>query len=274
VVIAGYANEFLHYFTTPEEYDQQHYEGGSTLYGKYSSNLLRDALADLARRLTAGEPAPEPAAFDPTNGVEPDETPYGAGADTATVVSQPADTRRLTRATFAWQGGPRGLDRPLDRPFVRVERLARPGVWREVADDLGLQILWRVDDDGTYTVQWQVPLRARPGLYRFVVTANHYGVRSRGFRVRVARSLHARIVRIEHGRALVALDYPRLDDAADLVSHPHSARGGRVVAVVAGRRVRARSRRGPIAVPLRGASSLEVIAGADRFGNRVAPSRP
>src|SRR5437762_7340230 len=27
VAIAGYANEYLHYFTTPEEYEMQHYEG-------------------------------------------------------------------------------------------------------------------------------------------------------------------------------------------------------------------------------------------------------
>ena len=31
VVLAGYANEYVHYFVTPEEYEQQHYEGGSTL---------------------------------------------------------------------------------------------------------------------------------------------------------------------------------------------------------------------------------------------------
>ena len=38
-VISGLANEFLQYFVTPEEYDRQHYEGGSQLYGRLAANL-------------------------------------------------------------------------------------------------------------------------------------------------------------------------------------------------------------------------------------------
>ncbi len=60
VVLAGYANEYVHYFTTPEEYEWQAYEGGSTLFGRYSSNVIRDGLADLAGRLARGEAAPDP----------------------------------------------------------------------------------------------------------------------------------------------------------------------------------------------------------------------
>lgn len=33
VVIAGPANAYAHYITTPEEYSVQRYEGASTLYG-------------------------------------------------------------------------------------------------------------------------------------------------------------------------------------------------------------------------------------------------
>src|SRR4051794_23539818 len=69
VALAGYANEFLHYFTTPEEDDQQHYEGGSTLYGKYSSNLLMDDLAGLAGDMAGGRDAPAPVSMDPRNGL-------------------------------------------------------------------------------------------------------------------------------------------------------------------------------------------------------------
>lgn len=34
VVIAGPANTYAHYVTTPEEYDVQRYEGASTLFGR------------------------------------------------------------------------------------------------------------------------------------------------------------------------------------------------------------------------------------------------
>ncbi|HEV2062574.1 MAG TPA: neutral/alkaline non-lysosomal ceramidase N-terminal domain-containing protein, partial [Solirubrobacteraceae bacterium] len=82
-LISGLANEFLQYFVTPEEYDRQHYEGGSQLFGRVAGNLVKEGLADLARRLAAGEPAPEPYAFDPRNGVSADAPPFGAGADSA-----------------------------------------------------------------------------------------------------------------------------------------------------------------------------------------------
>ena len=57
-VISGLANEYLQYFTTPAEYEMQHYEGGSDLYGQYSSILLQQVLLDLVRRLVRGVPAP------------------------------------------------------------------------------------------------------------------------------------------------------------------------------------------------------------------------
>ena len=68
----------------------------------------------------------------------------------------------------------------------------------------------------------------------------------------------------------IALDYPPVDDAHDLVSHPHTASGGRVIASVAGRRVTATSKRGEITVPLGKASTLTVLAAFDRYGNRAA----
>ena len=54
----GLANEYASYFTTPEEYDRQHYEGGATVYGRPASSCCRTSLADLAGRLAAGKPAP------------------------------------------------------------------------------------------------------------------------------------------------------------------------------------------------------------------------
>jgi len=54
VLLVGLANEYLSYFATPEEYDLQHYEGASTLYGPASGPLLAHAL----RQLVAG-PQPD-----------------------------------------------------------------------------------------------------------------------------------------------------------------------------------------------------------------------
>src|SRR4051794_2810956 len=131
-VISGLANEYADYFTTPEEYDAQHYEGGATVYGRASSDALQQALAQLAGDLVAGRPAPAAYAYDPTNGVGADAgaAPFSSGATTAKLKSQPAAmVGRLGHPSFSWQGGPRGFDRPLDRAFLAVERrvVARTG---------------------------------------------------------------------------------------------------------------------------------------------------
>jgi len=56
------------------------------------------------------------------------------------VVSQPGSTVRFNRATFRWRGGQRGIDRPVGRAFVSIER--RSGRrWVPVTNDLGLRII-------------------------------------------------------------------------------------------------------------------------------------
>jgi neutral ceramidase len=211
VVLAGYANEYVHYFTTPEEYEMQHYEGGSTLFGKYSSNLIKDDLATLAGDLAHGAPAPAPYAFDPRNGLAPDLRPYDRGPDHGAITAQPHGVERLQRATVSWQGGPRGFDRPLDGAFVSVQRRRAHGRWRTATDDLGLEMVWQVDDAGVYTAQWQPGIAAPVGSYRFVVTANRYKLVSAPFRVGVSTALTG-------GRA--RLDYPAPDVLADITSRP------------------------------------------------------
>jgi neutral ceramidase len=264
VVIVGYANEYIHYLTTPEEYEMQHYEGGSTLYGRYSSNLVKDDLASLGAALAGNTAGPAPVDFDPRNGLKPDFTPYGTGADHGTAIRQPAPVQRLQRATFAWQGGERGLDRPFDHPFVTVERRGG-GQWRRAADDLGLELLWRVDGNGRYDVEWQVPIGAAQGTYRFVVTANHYRLESAPFAVAASTALAVHQAAPDR----VTLDYPGVDPMADLTSRPAHADGGSVVATVGRRRITVTRRAGErFALP----AGARIAAGAarDRFGNRNA----
>jgi neutral ceramidase len=219
VALVGYANEYLHYFTTPPEYDMQHYEGGSTLYGKYSSPLVEHDLGVLANQLANNEAATAPVPFDARNGVVANMTPFGTGTSKASVTAQPATTPRITRASFSWQGAAQGLDRPLDKPFVTIQRRGKR-TWRRYTDDLGLQLVWRVDDKGVYTAQWQVPIGIHMGRYRFVITANHYRLASKPFKVVRSRAL----VLSDAGRGKVAVGYPPINVLADLTSRPPHAR--------------------------------------------------
>jgi hypothetical protein len=256
LVVSGLANEYVLYFTTPEEYDRQHYEGGQSFFGPNSGTFLQEQLVDLAQRLVSGQPAPAPYEFDPENGVMPDGPPYGDGAANGQITSQPADGyARLEKAELGWTGGPNGLDRPVERAFVTVQRRTRNRKgrrrWRAATSDLGLQIVWRVDDQGNYNALWEIPVSAPVGLYRMVITAKRYRLVSNPFRVQAAQSLALRKVRTEDGGLAVQLVYPAPVPLRDFTWRPRIAR---TVAV--------------------GGSAATIGPGGlrDRYGNRNASS--
>src|SRR4051794_61228 len=219
-IISGLANEYLQYFTTPEEYERQHYEGGSTLYGENSSLLLKAADVDLATDLAQGKPAPTPFQFDPTNGVTTDGPPFPDGAEKGKATQQPKNVARFKRAEFKWSGGQRGYDRPVDAAFVTIQKRARDKRWHHVTNDLGLQIIWSVDDNGVYDAKWEVPRSQRTGGYRYVVTAKKYHLSSQPFSVRPNGSLQ-----VEDGK----LAYPEPVVNEDITYRPKFASHARMV---------------------------------------------
>jgi hypothetical protein len=270
VVVAGLANEFVLYFTTPEEYARQHYEGGNTHFGTYSSNLIAQDLARLARTLVRGEAAPPPARFDPTNGVTPDGPRYGRGAASGRLLEQPAaGYPRLGHARVAWQGGPDGLDRPVDSAFVSVQRRTGAG-WVRAGDDLGLAMLWEVDDEGRHHAFWEAPLEAPLGRHRFVVRGKRYRLVSAPFELNRSRALTVRELPAPPGRVTVALEYPKPRRDVDITARPARADGGVVAFRVGGEIVRvARPSGTRFSVAAPPGTPVSVAAGAarDRFGN-------
>ncbi|MDQ3935714.1 MAG: neutral/alkaline ceramidase [Actinomycetota bacterium] len=271
VAISGLANEFVLYFTTPEEYERQHYEGGNTHFGTYSSNLIRQELARLAGTLVRGEPAPAPVEFDPTNGVRPDGPLYGDGAASGSILEQPAASYpRLGHAAIAWQGGPEGLDRPVDRAFLVAER--RVGSrWVRYDDDLGLAMLWRVNGGGRHDAFWEVPRNAPLGTYRFVVQAKRYRLVSREFRVEAARTLSLRQVPAPHGYSAVVVEYPEAQRDIDITTRPKFADGGAITFRVGNRRVRVTRAKDDVDFTVRVSGGVPVFVDAgqarDRHGN-------
>ena len=155
----------------------------------------------------------------------------------------------MAAPSFRWRGGADGLDRPLDRAFVSVQRLAG-GRWRTVDDDLGLRILWRVDDDkpkqrlprfrsgeaGRYTAWWEPALSARHRPLPLRRHRRRYRLVSRSFRLRPAGNLVAELQRT--GRAVtVRLAYPPATPEVDFTARPSRAASGRATLRVDGRRV-------------------------------------
>jgi neutral ceramidase len=268
VVISGLANDFVQYVTAPLEYDRQHYEGGSTLFGRAEGIFIAERLAELTSDLVHGEPAPAPDPMDPRNGVVDDAAGFGPGAARGRIAAQPRSVRRLGHATFSWVGGPRGRDRPLDRAFVTIQRRTPRG-WRRATDDLGLQILWSVEGN-RYRAIWEPSHRARAGRYRFRITANRYRLVSRPFRVRRTEELLPHVVAVKPRGVVIALLYPKAVENADFTWRPARAARGTLIAEVNGRRVKVRGRRGVFLVPTPANAGVTIgqRAARDRFGNR------
>ena len=168
-VVIGLANDYMGYLTTPEEYQMQHYEGGHTVFGIYTSSLVRNSLVALSRALAQGQPAPEPDTPAALGGTDPGAFPQGDAE--GAVVEEPAiSVNRLDTVKVAWSGTASGVDRPVDQPFVVVERLVR-GRWRPSASDLGLAFIWR-EEGGSYYALWEVPAGQPPGAHRLRIRSS------------------------------------------------------------------------------------------------------
>jgi neutral ceramidase len=63
IIITSYANGYMGYITTPEEYDLQSYEAGHTIYGRKSLQGIFQAIDQLVAELKGGVSAAEVSAF-------------------------------------------------------------------------------------------------------------------------------------------------------------------------------------------------------------------
>ncbi|MFH0245435.1 neutral/alkaline non-lysosomal ceramidase N-terminal domain-containing protein [Streptomyces sp. HK10] len=176
VLVAGYANSYFHYLTTPEEYDAQHYEGGSTLFGRWQLPAVQQISAELARAMREGRTLPAgpeppdlsaaPLALQPPIVVDAPQI----GRSFGDVLTQPREGHRAgERVTAVFAGAHPGNDLHRGSTYLRVERY-EGGVWRTVADDGDWSTAFRWERDGIaaskVTVTWDVPDGTAPGRYR------------------------------------------------------------------------------------------------------------
>ena len=181
VVVVGLSNDYLGYFTTPEEYEMQHYEGGHTVFGKWTSLLARDSFVGLTRALASGGPAPAPVVPGGLGSTDPGAPDVGGGGAGALVNAPRGTVERMTVVDVRWTGAPKGVDRPLDAPFVTIER--REGGGFVAADsDLGLGVIWR-EAEGEYAARYDVPPALPAGEYRVRITSGGYDLASEPFTV-------------------------------------------------------------------------------------------
>jgi neutral ceramidase len=154
VVVAGLANAYTSYVTTPEEYAKQHYEGASTQFGPSTLPAYQQEFSRLADALAAGAavaPGPTPPDLSAyqrtfTTGVAFDDAPpFTSFGD---VVTQPAARYTVgSVASAVFRGGHPRNDPQIRGSFADVERLVN-GAWVTVARDRDPATTYRWARDG------------------------------------------------------------------------------------------------------------------------------
>ncbi len=182
--IAGNANGYFGYTTTPEEYALQNYEGGSTLYGQYSTPYLSAQLGKLAKDFNQQDEVIELLPkweYDlKVNQFFPEAI---SSTGKRTILEQPhphtaEEANEEDYIELEWLDvGASEIE--LHKPLVKVETLVN-GEWKlmmnglEFINDDGYDIEIRLEDEedqgmAEYTVRWYNPVAN--GEYRFVIAA-------------------------------------------------------------------------------------------------------
>jgi neutral ceramidase len=233
-LVVGLAQAYRGYFTTPEEYDQQHYEGGHTVFGKHTSRLVELTHAALAAAVAAGRdaaprsvPAEHPHPSAATRAITPAVT-LGVGAARLRLVLEPPVTvERFAIVTIGWRGARRGHDRPVDAPFLVLEREQRSSRWVPIEDDLGTGFVW--DQRGPRgRARYEIAPDLPEGTYRFQIRGIRAVAATRPFRVVASRDLEVLGVELVGRDLVVHAQHPPPDPAHVVRARPRRPSGGQV----------------------------------------------
>lgn len=190
VVVSSLSNGYASYVTTAEEYQQQRYEGASTLYGPHTLDAYIQAVVSLAEAMVQGKAqaasAPAPADFSGkvlslVPPVVMDMVPLGHIFGEA--VRQPSSTKPYrpgdTVEVVFWGANPRNNLRR-GGTFLEVQLLqGHSQQWLTVYtdDDWSTKFTWgrpksggllssALDATSLVTIMWAVPADVLPGTYR------------------------------------------------------------------------------------------------------------
>jgi neutral ceramidase len=176
VLVAGYSNGYIHYVTTPEEYDAQQYEGASTLFGRWELPAFAQIAALLATALrddSVPEAGPPTADLSHRYRARPDRTVPDAppsGLAFGDVVVAPRGIYAVgQRVKVTFVGAHPGNDLHRGGTYLEVQRGEGPR-WHTIADDgdWETRFLWsREDTQGSeVTILWDIPDGTAAGTYR------------------------------------------------------------------------------------------------------------
>ena len=181
------ANGYASYVASAQEYEAQYYEGGSTLYGPNTGEMLADELGRVAASLRSGNPTVSVGtalAFhteSPTHFWGPRPIPVGFRREVF-IMACGADEVRVR-----WTDLRPGTLIPADAPILQIERESA-GQWDLLADDANpevqVQAIEQRGDGYVWEARW-VPRSLPAGSYRLHLLARQGLVEAVGSRCTV-----------------------------------------------------------------------------------------
>ena len=175
IIVQGYTSGYGHYVTTPEEYQQQDYEGGATPFGRHQLpatqmifHELASALAD-DKKVPVGQPAGDLTGKIPTSpsAGPPVDVPL-PGRKFGDSLRRIPDVRRGDVVTAEFCGANPNNNLRHGDTYLRIE-LWEDGKWETVATDNYWSVRLHFDVSGwmvTSRVTWSTHKDVAPGRYR------------------------------------------------------------------------------------------------------------
>lgn len=181
VAFAGLSNSYAGYVTTFEEYQQQNYEGGFTVFGQWTLAAYLQSFHHLAQDMIDNQPSargelPEDLSANTASLISPvlfDDKPitkkFGSVHQQPKSQYMPGD---IVHVSF-WSGHPRNNFQTM-KGFLAVQRFEK-NQWQTVAHDWDFSTIYSWERIGiayAYAhIYWKIPQDAKPGEYRI----QHFG---------------------------------------------------------------------------------------------------
>lgn len=183
IVIAGYANGYAGYITTPEEYETQQYEGGHTLHGKWTLPAYLQTLSNLAKSFNASETILNQPEYDDWRGKAStaslfentvDALPKGTSFGEVINIDKALVKKGESITVEFWSGNPATGYRD-DNSYLTIEQ-KQANVWQPVLTDMNWStiIRWHEESNGMVAkIIWTVPADTSNGIYRIKHLGNY-----------------------------------------------------------------------------------------------------
>lgn len=181
VAIAGLSNSYAGYITTPEEYAQQNYEGGFTVFGQWTLPAYLQGFKHIAVDMKQGVPSetgplPEDLSWHTGSLIAPvlfdDTPPFVKFGGIHQDVEPSYERDQVVHAVF-WGGHPRNNLKNMES-FLEIQHLEN-GEWKTIAHDWDFNTIYRWErrlvSYSYIHIFWHIPMDAPKGNYRIL----HHG---------------------------------------------------------------------------------------------------